>query len=66
MVMSRTNDYNRTKVASIQPRPSPPKIVAMLVSLTLTGFWRFAVLGNPNTKFDDLKILANLINHSIN
>ncbi len=25
-----------------------------------------AVLGNPNTKFDDLKILAKLINHSIN
>jgi len=24
-----------------------------------------AVLGNPNTKFDDLNILANLINHSI-
>ena len=24
-----------------------------------------AVLGNPNTKFDHLKILANLINHSI-
>ena len=23
------------------------------------------VLGNPNTKFDDLKLLANLINHSI-
>ena len=25
-----------------------------------------AVTGNPNTKFDDLKMLANLINHSIN
>ena len=25
-----------------------------------------AVLGNPNTKFDDLKLLANLINNSIN
>ena len=25
-----------------------------------------AVMGNPNTKFDDLKILANLINDSIN
>ena len=24
-----------------------------------------AVMGNPNTKFDDLKMLANLINHSI-
>ena len=24
-----------------------------------------AVMGNPNTKFDDLKLLANLINHSI-
>jgi len=24
-----------------------------------------AVTGNPNTKFDDLKLLANLINHSI-
>ncbi len=24
-----------------------------------------AVMGNPNTKFDDLKNLANLINHSI-
>ena len=23
------------------------------------------VLGNPNTKFDDLKLLANLINNSI-
>ena len=25
-----------------------------------------AVMGNPNTKFDDIKLLANLINHSIN
>ena len=25
-----------------------------------------AVMGNPNTKLDDLKLLANLINHSIN
>ena len=25
-----------------------------------------AVMGNPNTKFNDLKLLANLINHSIN
>ena len=24
-----------------------------------------AVMGNPNTKFDDLKMLANLINNSI-
>ncbi len=25
-----------------------------------------AVMGNPNTKFEDLKLLANLINHSLN
>jgi len=24
------------------------------------------VMGNPNTKFDDIKLLANLINNSIN
>ena len=24
-----------------------------------------AVMGNPNTKFDDLEMLANLINYSI-
>ena len=24
-----------------------------------------AVMGNPNTKFDDLKLLSNLINDSI-
>ena len=24
-----------------------------------------AVMGNPNTKFEDLKLLANIINHSI-
>ena len=24
------------------------------------------VMGNPNTKFEDLKLLANLINNSIN
>ena len=62
-------DYNSVQASdwSIKTRNSLLTSKFML-SRPMFGdrYYLKAVMGNPNTKFDDLKLLANLINNSIN
>ena len=62
-------DYNSVQASdwSIKTRNSLLTSKVML-SRPMFGdrYYLKAVMGNPNTKFDDLKLLANLINNSIN
>jgi len=61
-------NYNSNQASdwSIQTRNSLLASKFMLSRPIYGGrYYLKAVLGNPNTKFEDLKILAKLINHSI-
>ena len=62
-------DYNSVQASdwSIKTRNSLLTSKFMLSRpMYVDRYYLKAVMGNPNTKFDDLKLLANLINNSIN